>query len=151
MQQYLWLLFAIGTILCWGAYGPAMHTATVDLKSPWKAILLVGVSYFVLAVIIPAVLIQTSGSGWGFSNRGLTWGLVTGALGAIGAMCVSGAMKSGGNPLYVMPIIFGCAPLMNIVISWIQHPPKDAINPFFWVGLVALASGAGMVLYFKPS
>ncbi len=150
MSNYLWLVFAAGTILCWGAYGSAMHTGTVELKSPWKAILLVGVAYFVLAVIVPAVLIQTSGSGWSFTGRGAIWALTAGALGAVGAMCVSGAMKNGGQALYVMPLIFGCAPLVNVIVSSIRHRPAAAPSPFFWAGIVVLASGAGMVLYFQP-
>jgi hypothetical protein len=155
MSSYFWLLFAAGTIVCWGAYGPAIHTAQVELKNPWKALLLVGAAYFVLAVIVPPLMIQTQGAAnWAFDAKGTAAGLLGGALGAVGAFCVILAMRSvnahGGNPIAVMPVIFGGAPLVNVAVSAALHPPKAAPSPLFWFGIVVLAAGAGMVLYYKP-
>jgi len=31
-----------------------------------------------------------------------------------------------------------------------QHPPKTAPNPLIYVGMILVAVGAGIVLYFKP-
>ena len=36
---------------------------------------------------------------------------VAGALGAIGAVCIILSFRTGGTPTYVMPLVFGGAPL----------------------------------------
>ena len=151
----IWLIFALGTVCCWGAYGTAIHKSNVLLGHGMKTILLVGGAYFFLAVLIPGIIMWKNGVDWSFPARGMMFGLLAGSLGAIGAICVIYSMKEAalqpGNPsLYVMPIIFGCAPLVNVIVSSIAHPPEKAINPLFWLGVLVLASGAGMVLTFKP-
>ena len=145
-----WLLFALGTVCCWGAYGTAIHKSNSLLGEGLKTALLVGVAYFFLAVLIPGLIMWKNGADWSFPAKGMMFGLLAGSLGAIGAICVIYSMKSGGSPLYVMPIIFGCAPLVNVIVSSVAHPPEKAINPVFWIGVLVLASGAGMVLYFQP-
>ena len=145
-----WLLFALGTVCCWGAYGTAIHKSNSLLGDGLKTALLVGVAYFFLAVLIPGLIMWKNGADWSFPAKGMMFGLLAGSLGAIGAICVIYSMKSGGSPLYVMPIIFGCAPLVNVIVSSIAHPPQNPINPIFWLGVLVLASGAGMVLYFQP-
>ena len=145
-----WLLFALGTVCCWGAYGTAIHKSNSLLGEGLKTALLVGVAYFFLAVLIPGLIMWKNGADWSFPAKGMMFGLLAGSLGAIGAICVIYSMKSGGSPLYVMPIIFGCAPLVNVIVSSVAHPPEKAINPVFWLGVLVLASGAGMVLYYQP-
>ena len=145
-----WLLFALGTVCCWGAYGTAIHKSNSLLGEGLKTALLVGVAYFFLAVLIPGLIMWKNGADWSFPAKGMMFGLLAGSQGAIGAICVIYSMKSGGSPLYVMPIIFGCAPLVNVIVSSVAHPPEKAINPVFWIGVLVLASGAGMVLYFQP-
>ena len=113
----IWLIFALGTVCCWGAYGTAIHKSNVLLGHGMKTILLVGVAYFFLAVLIPGIYIMSKQAiDWSFPTKGLMFGLLAGSLGALGAICVTFAMRpeSGGNPLFVMPIIFGCAPLVNL-------------------------------------
>ena len=145
-----WLLFALGTVCCWGAYGTAIHKSNSLLGEGLKTALLVGVASFFLAVLIPGLIMWKNGADWSFPAKGMMFGLLAGSLGAIGAICVIYSMKSGGSPLYVMPIIFGCAPLVNVLVSSIAHPPQNPINPIFWLGVLVLASGAGMVLYYQP-
>ena len=148
-----WLIFALGTVCCWGAYGTAIHKSNVLLGHGMKTILLVGVAYFFLAVLIPGIYIMSKQTiDWSFPTKGMMFGLLAGSLGALGAICVTFAMRpeSGGNPLFVMPIIFGCAPLVNVIVSAIAHPPKDSPSVFFFLGVIVLASGAGMVLFFQP-
>jgi hypothetical protein len=50
-----------------------------------------------------------------------------------------------------MPLVFGGAPLVNVVVSIAMHPPKTAPNPLLYLGFLLTAAGAGMVLYYKPS
>jgi hypothetical protein len=150
MQGYWWLLFVLGTVLCWGAYGPTIHAGNIGLGSPWKTLLCVGAAYFALGVIVPVVVLSMQGVGFGFSGAGTLFGLLGGALGALGAACVIGALQSGGKPVVVMPLVFGCAPVVNVVVSSIQHPPKGTTSPFLYLGVLLLGCGAGLVLYFKP-
>jgi hypothetical protein len=49
-----------------------------------------------------------------------------------------------------MPLVFGGAPLVNVLTSAILHPPRQAVNPLVYVGFLLAAVGAGMVLYFRP-
>jgi hypothetical protein len=49
-----------------------------------------------------------------------------------------------------MPLVFGGAPLVNVLTSMALHPPKEAPNPLLYAGFLLVAIGAGMVLYFKP-
>ena len=49
-----------------------------------------------------------------------------------------------------MPLVFGGAPLVNVLYTIYLHPPKVAPNPLLYVGFLITALGAGMVLYYKP-
>ena len=71
-------------------------------------------------------------------------------LGAIGAACIIWAFKSGGVPNYVMPLVFGGAPVINVLVTMILHPPKSAVNPLLFVGMLLVVLGASLVLYFRP-
>jgi hypothetical protein len=75
---------------------------------------------------------------------------LAGALGALGAVCIIWAFKTGGLPVYVMPLVFGGAPVINVLYSMWQHPPKAAPNPMLYVGFLLASVGAGLVLYYKP-
>jgi hypothetical protein len=50
-----------------------------------------------------------------------------------------------------MPLVFGGAPVINVLVATVMHPPKTAPNPLLYVGYLLAVAGAGMVLYFKPS
>jgi uncharacterized membrane protein len=147
----LWIIFALGAALAWGLYGPALHRGQVLLGNPLRALLCVGVAYFLIGVLVPVVGLWQQGElQQGFTTRGVTGATLGGALGAIGAVCIIFAFKSGGLPTYVMPLVFAGAPLVNVLFSMWLHPPKVAPNPLLYIGFVLAAVGAGMVLYFKP-
>jgi len=46
-----WLAFVAGAVLSWGVYGAMLHQGQVRLGSPMRALLCVGVAYF-LAVVV---------------------------------------------------------------------------------------------------
>ncbi len=147
----LWIIFALGAALAWGLYGPVLHQGQVQLGNPMRALLCVGIAYFLIGVLVPVVSLSAQGGlTGGFTTKGATAATVGGALGAIGAVCIILAFKSGGLPTYVMPLVFAGAPLVNVLFSMWLHPPKTAPNPLLYVGFVLAAAGAGMVLYFKP-
>lgn len=146
----LWILFALGAALSWGLYGPVLHRGQVALGSPMRALLCVGVAYFLIGVLVPVASLSYQGGLQGFTMKGSMSAILGGALGALGAICIIFAFRYGGLPTYVMPLVFAGAPLVNVLFSMWLHPPKTAPNPLIYVGFLLAASGAGMVLYFKP-
>ncbi len=145
-----WVMFAVGAALSWGLYGPMLHKGQVALGSPMRALLCVGVAYLLVAILIPGGTLVSQGELHGFNGQGTLFATLAGVLGAFGAIFVIWAFRAGGVPTYVMPIVFGFAPLVNVLYTMYQHPPKVAPNPLLYVGFVLAAAGAGMVLYFKP-
>jgi len=146
----VWIIFALGAALPWGLYGPALHRGQVMLGSPLRALLCVGMAYFLIGVLVPVVSLWYQGSLGGFTMKGSLSAMAGGALGAIGAVCIILAFKSGGLPTYVMPLVFAGAPVVNVLFSMWLHPPKESPNPLLYVGFVLASLGAGLVLYFKP-
>ena len=147
----LWILFALGAALSWGLYGPALHNGQVQLASPMRALLCVGVAYFLIGVLVPVATLSSQGGLHGFTMKGSVAATLGGTLGAAGAVCIIFAFKYGGVPTYVMPLVFAGAPLVNVLFTLWQHPPKTSPNPLLYVGFLLAATGAGLVLYFKPS
>jgi hypothetical protein len=146
-----WIVFVAGAVLSWGLYGALLYQGQVQLGNPLKALLCVGAAYFLVGVIVPVGALSAQGGLSGFSTTGLILATIAGALGAAGAICIIWAFKSGGIPLYVMPLVFGGAPIINVLYSIVMHPPKSAINPLLYVGFALASIGAGMVLYFRPT
>jgi len=146
-----WLIFVAGAVLSWGAYGVLLAQGQSQLGNPLKALLCVGVAYFLIGVIIPVATLSAQGSLSGFSTGGLVTATIAGGLGAAGAACIIYAFRAGGLPVYVMPLVFGGAPIVNVLVSMAMNPPKDAVNPLLYAGFLLAAAGAGMVLYFRPA
>ena len=138
----LWILFALGAALSWGLYGPALHRGQVELGNPMRALLCVGVAYFLIGVLVPVSLFLTRANLAGFTMKGSVGATLAGALGAAGAVCIIFAFRSGGLPTYVMPLVFAGAPLVNVLFSMWLHPPKTSPNPLLYLGFVLAASAA---------
>jgi len=151
-SSMLWVMFAIGAALSWGVYGAMLHQGQVKLGSPVRSLLCVGVAYFLIGVIVPVAMLYSQGQlnvqGW--NVFGTTTATAAGALGAVGAVCIILAFKSGGLPTYVMPLVFGGAPVINVLVTMLIHPPKSAPNPLLFLGFLLVVLGASMVLYFRP-
>jgi hypothetical protein len=145
-----WLVFVAGAVLSWGAYGALLHQGQTQLGNPLKALLCVGVAYFLIGVLVPATALSAQGALGGFNRTGLMTATVAGALGALGAVCIIYSFRFGGLPLYVMPLVFGGAPIVNVLLTTMLHPPKSSINPMLYVGFLLASVGAGMVLYYRP-
>jgi hypothetical protein len=148
----LWVMFAIGAALSWGIYGAMLHQGQVKLGSPLRSLLCVGVAYFLIGVIVPVIMLASQGelNATGWNAFGATTATVAGALGAIGAVCIILAFKNKGLPTYVMPLVFGGAPVINVLVTMLIHPPKSTPNPLLFVGFLLVVLGASMVLYFRP-
>jgi drug/metabolite transporter (DMT)-like permease len=149
-KSMIWIVFALGAALSWGIYGAMLHQGQMRLGNPLRALLCVGLAYFLIGVLVPVVVLLSQGSLNNFNAGGSSIAVAAGALGAIGAVCIIYAFRTGGLPTYVMPLVFGGAPLINVLVTMWLHPPKTAINPMLYVGFLLVSVGAGLVLYFKP-
>ena len=148
-----WLVYVAGAVLSWGVYGAMLHQGQVKLGGPLRALLCVGVAYFLIGVLVPVAMMASQGQldsrGWNVS--GATFATIAGALGAVGAVCIIYSFRAGGLPTYVMPMVFGGAPLVNVLYTMAVHPPKNPVSPMLYLGFLITALGAGMVLYYKPT
>jgi uncharacterized membrane protein len=152
MKSDLWLYFVAGAILSWGAYVPVLHEGQAALnRGSLRAFLCVGIAYFLTAVLIPVVLMAAGVEPFTFNTRGVTFATAGGALGAVGALCIILALKYGGTPAFVPPLVFAGAPIVATLVSMVWHRPKNAPEVWFYLGIVLAAVGAGLVLRFKPS
>jgi drug/metabolite transporter (DMT)-like permease len=153
------LLFVAGAALSWGVYVPTVHEAAQNLKSNLRAFLFVGVAYFLVAVIVPAVFIfilkndPTAKGEPNFNLVPVLWGIAAGTAGAVGALCVIFAVTNAGKggAIYVAPLVFAGAPIINTIATITYfHPVKTMPDWRFFLGLLFAAVGAAMVMIFKP-
>lgn len=153
MKLEPWHAFVLGAILSWGVYVPVLHEGQMtiggDLKSrSLRGFLCVGVAYFLTAVVLPVILMLVQGQSFEFSTRGVTFATLGGIAGAAGALCIILSIGAGGKPMYIAPLVFAGAPIVNVFVSLLWKAPGRP-GPLFYVGLVMAAVGAGLVLYSK--
>ena len=150
MKMYVW--FIVGAILSWGCYVPILHHGQQLLKNgALRGFLCVGVAYFFTAVLIPLGLLAAKVEPWEWNMKGASYATVAGVLGAAGALFIILAIKAGGSPLVIAPLVFAGAPIVNTLLTIGWQPPKSAPPALFYVGLALAASGAFLVLRFKPT
>jgi len=146
-----WIALAFGAALSWGMYGASLHRGQLALGNPMRALLCVGAAYFLIGVLVPVGVLSSQGEMRNFNATGTTTATVAGALGAIGAACIIWSFRNGGNPALVMPLVFGGAPLVNVLVTMALHPPKSQPSPLLYVGFLLASAGAFIVLRYKPS
>jgi hypothetical protein len=153
------LLFAslAVTILCWGMYGPVLQWGQLGMRAAadapiarWRPFICVGMAYFLIGVIVPAVWLYLRGEKGDWTVRGIIWSLAGGALGAIGALGIILAFTFGGRPIYVMPLVFGGAPVVNAFLTIYRAGRVKEIGPWFLAGLIMVILGAVIVLISAP-
>ena len=151
----LWLVgLCIGvTALCWGAYGPVLHKGQAKMNgSRLRPFLCVGLAYFAIAVIVPLILMpmpmfQEPG---GWPVMGSVWSLLAGAAGAIGALGIIYAFNVGGKPVFIMPLVFGFAPVVNTFTEIISKNLYAEVPFTFYISLGMVILGAVVVLTNAP-
>jgi hypothetical protein len=174
-----WWGYVILAGLSWGTYVPIIFYGGTELTTRpgtiggrLASILCVGVAYFVMAVVIPVVMMSLRDDAkpeW--KANGLVFSGLAGVMGAVGAICVIFASKAavdaaklqGVNPatyrIYIAPLIFCLAPMINTVMSLVWHP--KAGDPWHFgfemptwhlpVGILLVAAGVFLVLYSKEA
>jgi hypothetical protein len=149
------LAFIVVAVLSWGIYGPTLQQGQQYLGAPLhpsslRAFLCVGLAYFLIAVLVPMILLRVRGERGRWSWRGAVWSLAAGAAGAVGALGIILAFKFRGSPVYVMPLVFGLAPVVNTFATmWMAQTLRQASIPFY-AGVIVVATGAAGVLLFQP-
>lgn len=141
------------TVLCWGSYGNVLHEGQRLLNNTkLPALICVGAAYFVIAIAVPLLLMYGIGidSNVTWSTSGVLWSLAGGAAGALGALGIIMALSNGGTPGYVMPLVFGGAPVVNTLIVISVNNLWTKINPLFPFGLLLVVVGAVIVLVSAP-
>lgn len=184
MNNIPWWGYVVLAGLAWGTYVPLIFFGgqmlsplnaqgqAVGIGGRLASILSVGVAYFVMAVLVPVVLMgirDDAKADW--RTVGLVFSGLAGVAGAVGAICVIFASKAaveaakieGVNPatyrVYIAPLIFCLAPLINTLLSMVWHPdPKTGEWSVFhldlpgwklWLGIVLVATGTFLVLMSK--
>jgi hypothetical protein len=114
------------------------------------------------------------GAKWADVNlraSGLTFASLAGVAGAVGAICVVFATTSAvraamqSDPplpretykVFIAPLIFALAPVINVLVSMVWHPRAGDPWHFhlevpgwkLWVGIVFVGVGAALVLFSK--
>jgi hypothetical protein len=145
------ILFTAMTALAWGVYGPTLHRGQMGMAgSRLRPLVCVGIAYFLIAVIVPALILTQWAEPGQFTVRGTIWSLLGGATGALGALGIIMAFNSGGKPVFVMPLVFGGAPVINTFVSVTQSGSWGDLHVMFFAGLIVVVAGAVTVLVFAP-
>jgi len=152
MISMLAVIASIGlTVLCWGNYGPLLHEGQHFMGgSRLRPFVCVGVAYFIVAIVAPLIILRLRGEKGGWTHSGIVWSLTAGALGAVGALGIIMALTFGGHPSYVMPLVFGGAPVINSIVTIYMAKTFNQIGPLFYAGLILVIAGSVTVLTFKP-
>jgi drug/metabolite transporter (DMT)-like permease len=151
-QRYgMVVLFTAMTAISWGVYGPMLHRGQMAMAgSRLRPFLCVGVAYFLMAVIVPALILLQWAEPGQFTFSGSFWSLAGGAAGAVGALGIIMAFNFGGKPIFVMPLVFGGAPVVNTFVSVTQSRQWGELHAMFYAGLIVVMAGAVTVLIFSP-
>jgi len=165
-MKHTWLFYVAGAVLTWGAYVVTIDHGRKELAAgvpgpiaAMRAFLFIGLAYFVMAVVVPGLFLHFNrldpARDPGFNFKGAALSTVAGILGAAGALCIVFAVGkaraiSPHAAIYVAPLVFAFAPIVNCVIALIWNPPHKPPSPLFFVGMLLAAGGAALVLIYKP-
>jgi hypothetical protein len=138
------LLAILLAVVSWGAYGPVLHRGQAAMHhSRLRPLLCVGLAYFAIAVVVPYFFLGEMGENSSYLRVGTLWALLGGVCGAVGALGIIWAFNFGGRPVYVMPLVFGGAPVITTLWS-------GNVGPWFLAGLILVIAGSVMVLVLAP-
>jgi hypothetical protein len=148
----LWQFVAIASaIVSWGAYGPVLHKGQAAMHhSRMRPFICVGLAYLAIAVIVPHFFLAEVGEASGYLNMGTFWSFLAGVFAACGALGIIMAFNFGGKPFFVMPVVFGGAPVVSTFCALTLEGQWGNVNPIFWAGLLLIITGAVMVLVLAP-
>jgi len=157
------------TVLSWGVYGPVLHIGQEHMDmTRLRSLICVGLAYFLISVVGPLVVIYVFGveadktaigrtvppgeSAEIWNWPGFWWSLAGGTAGALGAIGIVIALSNGGSPSYVMPMVFGGAPVVTALTYVAIRNQWHLLGerPLFFVGLAVVIVGAVLVMTNAP-
>lgn len=149
---YVYQFLAIAcAVFSWGAYGPVLHKGQAAMHhSRLRPFICVGLAYLVIAVILPYFFLGEMHEASDYTNLGTLWSFLAGTFAACGALGIIMAFNFGGKPFFVMPVVFGGAPVVSTFAALTMEGQWGNVNPVFWAGLILIISGAVMVLVLAP-
>ena len=108
----------------------------------------------VIAIVGGSIMMKLAfNDNFDFSGKyfpAMKWGFFAGCLGALGALALTFSLtKAGGQPAYVMPIVFGGAVSVNAIAAFIKFQDAE-ISPIMWVGMLLVAVGICLTAYHTP-
>jgi drug/metabolite transporter (DMT)-like permease len=158
-KSKIYLIFVVLAGLCWGTYIPMVAQGGKELKSSYASFLCVGVAYFLIAILLPVAILWARGKMPQWNVVGIAFATLAGVAGALGALCVVLAVFEFNGPrIFVAPVIFALAPVINTLVSLFWHPdagalafglPRERPHWTLYVGIVCAGTGAGLALLAK--
>ena len=133
-----WVVYTVLGALFWAHYGITAKFSSIgyehasELTFVWVCLV-----YALGGTPLALVLSKVHDKGTVFPAKAKGWAAMAGLVGAGGAVCVISAMKTG-NPLYVMPLVFGPAQAFNVLFTKMLQGFKRQPNAWFWLGLAGL-------------
>ena len=111
-----WVIFVAGAVLSWGVYGAMLHQGQVALGNPLKALLCVGVAYFLIGVLVPVAALGSQGGLSNFDPAG-TW-----------SATIAAPAEARTNPTKSMGLIADFGGWMAMLTSTLTMgaPPKTS-------------------------
>ena len=140
-----WILFTVLGFAFWAHYGITAKFSSIgyhhasELTFVWVCAV-----YTVVGIGLALILMKIQKDDAVFPYWSWHWAVVAGLVGAGGAVCVIKAMKVG-NPVFVMPLVFGPAQGFNALFTRVLQGFKHRPNVWFWVGLAGLIGFSVMV------
>lgn len=134
----LWVVYTVLGALFWAHYGIAAKFSSLgyehaaELTFFWVCLV-----YAFGGTPLALMLSKAHDKNTVFPSQSKGWAAMAGLVGAGGAVCVISAMKTG-NPLYVMPLVFGPAQAFNVLFTKMLQGFKRTPNAAFWFGLAGL-------------
>ena len=148
-----WLICVLVSVVVWGAYVTMVHKGQLGFgpkNSALRAFRFVGVAYFITSVVVLMYVYISKSEPLIMTKKGVSLSTLAGILGAIGALGIVFAMKWGGKPIYVAPLVFAGAPIMNTFVSMMWNKPAKPPHLAFYAGILLAAVGAALALKYKP-
>lgn len=155
MKTILPFLFALGTALCWGLYGPTLGKSrgADATASPFKPYVGIGTAYLLIAIVGGLIAMKVVGKDtFNFTDGVSKWGFAAGTLGALGALSLTLSMFSGGAkiPHAVMPVVFGGAVTVTALFTLMTAGEGVKGGPMLWVGIIGMGICAIIVAANTP-
>jgi hypothetical protein len=96
------------------------------------------------------VLLESMQNSGQYTFGGMIWSVLAGTAGALGALGIILAFTYGGKPIFVMPLVFGFAPVINTLTSIVVTGRYESVNALFAGALALGIAGAVTVLLNAP-